>query len=261
MPQHVTLVILRARFTPLSTLAALLVFVGMFMLSRDRVPIGESLPPCDPEDAACESDAARIRGTATGNAHAAPTLRADEGCRDAGYLCAELGQTDRLRIQRWKNFTGTLVVHVPRPDFEDPADAIELQRAAALGLRTWNNQPFPILVDMRGDRNPHFSVRWTRSLGGTQIGAARTQWSPATGTTVVSIELATRSPYSPSQVTDTRQVRLTAAHEMGHALGLPHSDSQRDVMYPTNTATAVSAQDRRTMEVLYRLEDGTEIVR
>jgi hypothetical protein len=32
-------------------------------------------------------------------------------------------------------------------------------------------------------------------------------------------------------------------------------------MYPTNTATAVSARDRRTMEVLYGLADGTEIVR
>ena len=254
------MVTLRARFTPLSTLAALLVFLGVFGLLRDRIPVGEALPPCDPQDVACEPDAARIRRAAIGSG-AAPTLGADEACRDAGYLCAELDQTDRIRIQRWKNFTGTLVVHVPLPDFEDRGDAIELQRAASLGLRAWNNQPFPILVDTRGDRNPHFSVRWTRSLGGTQIGAARTRWSPATGTTVVSIELTTRSPYRPSRVTDTRQVRLTAAHEMGHALGLPHSDSQRDVMYPTNTATAVSAQDRRTMEVLYRLQDGTEIVR
>lgn len=256
-----TIVTLRARFKPLSALAALLVFAGVFGVMRDRVSIGRPPPPCDGQDVACGADEARTGGAAIVSGRSAPTLRAEEACRDAGYLCAGLDRTDRIRIQRWKNFTGTLVVHVPRPDFEDPGDAMELQRAAALGLRAWNNQPFPILVDMRGDRNPRFSVRWTRSLGGTQIGAARTQWSPATGTTVVSIELTTRSPRSPSQVNDTRQVRLTAAHEMGHALGLPHSDSQRDVMYPTNTATAVSAQDRRTMEVLYRLEDGTQIVR
>jgi predicted Zn-dependent protease len=48
---------------------------------------------------------------------------------------------------------------------------------------------------------------------------------------------------------------------MGHALGLPHSDSPRDVMYPTNSATSLSAQDYRTMESLYRLPDGTEVVR
>jgi hypothetical protein len=32
-------------------------------------------------------------------------------------------------------------------------------------------------------------------------------------------------------------------------------------MYPTNTATSLSAQDYRTMESLYHLPDGTEIVR
>ena len=255
------MVTLRAGFRALPTVAALLVFAGVFGLLRDRLPIGEPPPPCDPQDVSCTADAARVGGGVTGSGYAATTLAAEEACHDAGYLCAALGQIDRIRLQRWKDFTGVLVVHVPRPDFEDQGDAIALQRAAALGLRAWNNQPFPILVDMRGDRNPHFSVRWTRSLGGTQIGSARTQWSPATGTKVLSIELTTRSPYRPSQVPDTRQVRLTAAHEMGHALGLPHSDSPRDVMYPTNTATAVSAQDRRTMEVLYRLEDGTEIVR
>lgn len=50
--------------------------------------------------------------------------------------------------------------------------------------------------------------------------------------------------------------------EMGHALGLlVHSDKERDVMYPTNTATSLSARDYRTMEALYELEPGTRIVR
>jgi predicted Zn-dependent protease len=255
------MVTFRARFNPLSTLAVLLVLVGVLGILRDRMPIGQPPVRCDPADAACESQPGPSVGGATDGRAAAPTLSAEEVCRDGGYLCAALEQTDRVRIQRWKNFSGTLVVHVPRPDFEEPGDAIELQTAAALGVRAWNNQPFPILVDMRGNRDPHFSVRWTRSLGGTQIGAARSRWSAATGMTVLSIELTTRSPFDPNQVSDSRKVRLTAAHEMGHALGLPHSDSRRDVMYPSNTATAVSAQDRRTMELLYQLEDGTEIVR
>jgi predicted Zn-dependent protease len=153
------------------------------------------------------------------------------------------------------------VVHVPRPDFEDLADANRLQQAAALGLRAWNGQPFEIMTDLRGERTAHFAVSWTRSLGGNQIGVARTRWSAATGLEVMSLELATRWPFDQNRVVDPQQVRLTAAHEMGHALGLPHSDTERDVMYPTNTATSLSAQDYRTMESLYRLPDGTEIVR
>ena len=224
----------------------------------DRLATGaDRPPPCDARDATCEADPRRSGASA----RTASTLVAAEACRNVGYLCAELDRTERIRIQRWKDFEGTLVVHVPLPEIEDSGVAREMQRAATMGIRAWNGQPFPILVDLRGDRNPHFSVQWSASLGGTQIGAARTQWSPLTGLTVISIELTTRSPYGQGRVSDSRQVRLTAAHEMGHALGLPHSDSDRDIMYPTNTATSVSAEDRRTMEVLYQMEDGTEIVR
>ncbi len=56
-----------------------------------------------------------------------------------------------------------------------------------------------------------------------------------------------------------QQVLLTAAHEMGHALGLPHIDSERDVMYPTNTARSLSNRDFRTLDALYRLPNGAEI--
>jgi Matrixin len=211
-------------------------------------------------DVACESSAAPT-GASAERPERAPTLGAGKVCVDVGYLCAELGQSGVVRIQRWKDFEGTLVVHIPLPDFEDPATARELQRAAAQGLRAWNGQPFPILADLRGDRDPRFAVRWSRSLGGSELGVARTRWSPSTGLTVVSIELATRNPFNPTEPANPRQVRLTAAHEMGHALGLPHSDARRDIMYPSNTATSMSAQDYRTIEVLYRMEDGTEIRR
>ena len=249
-----------ARFNPFSILAVLLVVGGAAGLVRERFAT-EGEPPCDPLDVTCEVNPGFAAASAPQRARAAPVVGVEEACRNAGYLCADIEQRDRIRIQRWKDLDGPLVVHVPRPDFEGTADAVELQRAAVLGLRAWNEHPFPILVDTRGDREAHFSVRWTSSLGGSQIGVARTQWSPSTGLTVVSIELATRNPYAPSNIIDARQVRLTAAHEMGHALGLPHSDSSHDVMYPTNTAAAVSARDMRTMEVLYGVADGTEITR
>ncbi|MDA0328936.1 MAG: matrixin family metalloprotease [Gemmatimonadetes bacterium] len=187
-------------------------------------------------------------------------LNAVDVCIDVGYLCAELANQEMIRLQRWRDFEGTIVVHVPLPTHEEPAIARDLQRAAAQGLQAWNGQPFPILADLRGDRGPHFEVTWSPGLGGSQIGVARTKWSQGEGLTVVAIELSTRSPFN-GQTASALQVRLTAAHEMGHALGLLHSDSPRDVMYPSNTATSMSAQDYRTIEVLYRLEDGTQIRR
>jgi predicted Zn-dependent protease len=178
-----------------------------------------------------------------------------------GYLCAALAHSDTLTLRRWKDFHGTIVVHVPRPEGVSATDARLLQQAAEDGIREWNGQPFPILVEERGLRPASFSVQWVRALGGRKIGEAQTQWSRAKGLRVVSLQLAIRSPFDPNRVVDSHQLFLTAAHEMGHALGLGHSDSPSDVMYPMNTANALTARDYRTMEALYSFPDGTEIVR
>jgi len=146
------------------------------------------------------------------------------------------------------------------PDLEDRAQALRLQRAASAGVRLWNGQPFAIVVDERGNREPHIRVEWASSLGGTQLGVANVSWSPRSGLRVRALELATTNPYDGGDL-DPAQLRLTAMHEMGHALGLPHSDQPRDVMYPTNTATSLSARDYRALEALYALDDGTEIIR
>lgn len=252
------LVTLPARLNPVTALASVLVLAGVTGMMWDRSPAAGAADGCDPAGPDCDVALPHANGPF---GEPAPTLRAATACLDVGYLCADLAESDRIQVRRWRHLSGTLVVHVPQPDFEDAGAALELQRAAAQGIRAWNNEPFPILVDMRGDRDPDFTVEWRRSLGGSQIGMARTRWSPTGGLLVASIELTTRNPFRQGEVSGVRQVRLTAAHEMGHALGLSHSDSSRDVMYPTNTASTVSARDRRTMEVLYGMQDGTEILR
>lgn len=246
---------------PVSFLAALLVLGGGLTLVRDRItPIGDDAECESWEDPECELEpevAPRGVGGFT-----APTLPAETACRSAGYLCAEIDQSGVVDVRRWRDHQGPLVVLIPLPDLENRAAARRLRNAAAQGVKVWNDHPFPISVVERAGNGEDFPVRWSSSLGGRQLGVARTGWSMDTGLQVVELRLATHSPFAPDRILDERQVRLTAAHEMGHALGLlMHSDSERDVMYPTNTATSLSARDYRTMEVLYGLEDGTRIVR
>lgn len=177
-------------------------------------------------------------------------------CPTGGYLCATGGELGEYRIRRWTRDVGTLVVHVPEPSSEPPARARLLQSAAAAGVRAWNGHPYPVRVDLRTAEAAHFSIRWSTGLGGRIVGAARTSWASGEGLAVGSIDLVTRSPFDADRAVEPERVRLTAAHEMGHALGLPHSDSPRDVMYPENTAASLSARDYRSMESLYALPDG-----
>jgi hypothetical protein len=239
-------------------LALLLVGVGAVGVLRDRSMVTAAEDACAPSGDECGPPVVVDVRVSTPRP---PTVAAADFCRDVGYLCDGLSETESIRLHRWTGVRGAVVVHVPLPDVEDPGVARELQRAAAQGIRAWNGQPYPILADLRGDQDPHFAVQWTRSLGSNQLGVARTRWSAATGLEPLSVDLATRSPFAPGRPADPRQVRLTAAHEMGHALGLPHSASPHDVMYPTNTATSMSAQDYRSIEVLYRTLDGTVVTR
>lgn len=244
---------------PLTLLALVLIVAGGVLWVRGRAgaDAGET---CDgATDAECV-DGVPSPPSTPGRSAGLPVVSEAEVCLNAAYLCADLATSDRIRLTRWKGFDGTVVVHIPRPQMADQALAGRLQRAAAAGVRQWNGQPFPVLVDERGTRDAHFSVQWVTSLGSGRLGLARTAWSPQTGLKVVSLQLVTTHPYAGTPM-DPRQVRLVAAHEMGHALGLPHSDEPRDVMYPENTATTLTARDYRTLEALYALQDGTEIVR
>ncbi|MGD8321047.1 MAG: matrixin family metalloprotease [Gemmatimonadota bacterium] len=251
------------RRTSPSTLIALVLLVGG-LIAVLRARATSVTPSCAPaDDPGCVApngtDPQAPTGSRANGPGDGPVLRASRICSDAGYLCAELSGADDVVVRRWTRSDGTLVVHVPLPPMDDDAVARVLQRAATAGVRVWNNHPFPILVDERGTRQADVEIRWTPALPATRLGVTHTEWSPATGLKVRSIELVTRSPGT-GRAVDPRQIRLTAAHEMGHALGLPHSDDPRDLMYPENTATSLTAQDFRTLEVLYELDDGTRIV-
>ncbi len=156
-------------------------------------------------------------------------------------LCASPYESVEPRVRRWRTDTEMMVVYVPAQTFEAPAQAIALQSAAAAGIRAWNGQPFRVRVELLSGEEAHFAVTWARSLGGRVLGAARTHWSSTEGFTATSIDLVTRNPADPGRTLEPDRVRLAAAHEMGHTLGLPHSDSDREVMYPQRTVRLPSA--------------------
>ena len=261
---------MRREWSPLSLMVIAIVLGVAIATIRNQALSSSETPPSDgfPPQQRCLGEAPPIcdEGIPTPSEGPEIVLDASDTCRDVGYLCVDLERTGSQRLYRWPDETTRLRIRVPLPRGETPNRARELQRAAVRGIQYWNRKPFELVIDSRSTSSQpaDVTISWGLGLSGSQLGITRIQWSIREGKhdfKVLRLALATHSPSNPGYQLASQQVLLTAAHEMGHALGLPHSDSERDVMYPTNTARSLSSRDFRTLDGLYELPNGAQIVR
>jgi hypothetical protein len=125
-------------------------------------------------------------------------------------------------------------------------DAIDAWRSAATGVR---------LVETSDTTTALLKVRWVDTLGGERGGYTDVAWDRSGRIRRAQIYLGTRAtvtgrPLSPES---RRQIAL---HELGHALGLPHSSNPGDAMFPVAQNQVPSDRDRFSLRLLYQLPTG-----
>jgi len=168
------------------------------------------------------------------------------------YLDSLLVITDSV-VRHWPvTDTPIWLAMIPggSPDFtaEMPGEvssAIDAWSPLALGLR---------LLETRDTAQATLIVEWTPSLS-ERSGVTNVTWDRAGRILRARVTLATRDPVS-GEILSEHARRAIALHEMGHALGLPHSADEDDAMHPVTSVERPTDRDLTSIRLLYALPTG-----
>ena len=136
----------------------------------------------------------------------------------------------------------------------EPIDAEGFVGHVREAFGEWTDAGLPLrFVFVDHARDAEIQVRWTdrldRKTGNTVWRVDRDGWMRGSD-----VLLATH--LGDGRPLDARSLRAIALHEVGHALGLAHSDDRHDVMAPLVRVAALSGGDRATARLLYTLPAG-----
>ena len=102
-------------------------------------------------------------------------------------------------------------------------------------------------------RDAEITVRWTEHL---ERKTGNTVWRVDNHGWMRSGDVLLATHVGDGRRLDAQSLHAIALHEVGHLIGLAHSDDGRDVMAPLVRVAALSAADRATARLLYTLPAG-----
>jgi len=159
--------------------------------------------------------------------------------------------TEAGAIDRWgRTEAGTRVLQVHFAD--PPGDRPDFWREARSALRVWEVvSGAPLRFEITSDpTGAEVEFLWIDRFPTAQAGSTHRRLDEAGFIEHVTVTLA--AAHSDGVPMSPEFVRLVALHEVGHVVGLPHSENPGDAMHPGNRNLELSPRDIRSVEVLYR---------
>jgi len=172
---------------------------------------------------------------------------------DRTYITGALLETDSA-IRRWpdERFARALQVCVIRQRVNGFRDDFVANVNYALGR--WNGV-LPIALSTGADSaSADVLITWTAQLDSGKTGRTDLTWDPRGNIHHAFVVLATHD--ASGRLLDGPRMSALALHELGHVLGLGHSQEREDALYPIATALELTDRDRRTARLLYDLPPG-----
>ena len=171
------------------------------------------------------------------------------------YLPAMLVQGDS-ELRRWQaRMADPIRIYLPEPVLR--GYSVAMAHAVRNAFARWERVgdiPVSFLFVPDSSR-AEVKVRWIEAFETERAGEAAIAWNQRGWVLNGTLTLATHShqgrPLSPDAV------NTVAMHEIGHLLGLGHSDDPRDVMFPTTDVHDLTLRDRRTAQLLYAIPPGS----
>jgi len=121
---------------------------------------------------------------------------------------------------------------------------------------TWQNTGVPVaFVFTRDSVNADVHVTW-RDHFDEQI-SGKTMWARDENWWIVEANISIALHHNRGEALDASAVRAIALHEVGHLLGLDHSNDTTNIMTARVRVRDLSNADRATMRLLYTLPPGS----